>query len=100
MFYSSSRDLSVYASLHFYDHLCAATTVFLDAQNISDDHPAVEIFHDLETKVYYFDENLSGHIMELARHIMHAILRWTDMLNCHMKVGEPVLWIYVSDTTS
>ena len=69
-------------------YVTAATTVFLDAQNISDDYPALEIFHDLETKPYRFNKN-SRNNMELAQHIMHAILRWTDMLNCHMKVGAP-----------
>ena len=72
---------------HFYDHLCAATTVFLYGQNISDDYPTVEILHDLETTAYYVDENSSSHI--LARHIIQAILRWANMLNCDPKVGAP-----------
>ena len=29
--------------------------------------------------------------MELARHIMQAILRWIDMLNCRKKVGAPCI---------
>ena len=72
------------------DHLYAATTVFLHAQNISDDHPAVEILHDLETIACY---NLLG---RLARCIIQAILRWADMLNCRLKVGAPyVLWFHL-----
>ena len=84
---------------HFYDHLCAATTVFLYAQNISDDHPAVGILRDLETTAYYVDEDMSGHI--LMRRIIQAILKWADMLNCCLKVGVPyVLWFNFSDATS
>ena len=56
--------------------------VFLHAQNISDDHPAVELFHYLETTAYY---KLSGYI--LARHIIYAILRWANMLNHRLEVG-------------
>jgi hypothetical protein len=75
--------------------------VFLYAQKISDDHPAVEILHDLETTAYYVDNNPSGHILRLARCIIQAILRWTDMLNCRLKIGAPyVLWFHFSDTTS
>jgi hypothetical protein len=89
-----------YVDRHLYDHLCAATTGFLrvHARNISDDHPAVEILHDLETTAYYVDESKSG---RLARSIVHVILRWTDMLNCRLTVGGPyVLWFHFSDTTS
>jgi hypothetical protein len=70
-----------------YDHLCAATTDFLYAQNISDDHPAVEILRDLEITAYYVDENSSGY--NLARRIIQVILRWADMLNCRLKVDMP-----------
>ena len=65
----SSHELSDYVNFHFSDHLSAATTGFLYAQNI-DDHPAVEFLHDLETRTYYVDENLSGYI--LARCIFHG----------------------------
>ena len=58
---------------------------FLYAQNI-DDHPAVEILHDLETITYYVDENMSYWMAQVARDIIHAILRWADMLNCRLKV--------------
>ena len=93
-FWHSSNELSDYVDIHFYDHLCAATTVFLYAQNISDDHPAVEILHDLETAAYssyYVGKNLSGDI--LARRIIQAIFKWTNMLKCRLKVGaRDVLW--------
>ena len=49
-------------------------------QNISDNHPALEILHDLENTAYYVDKT-SGNI--LAQHIIQAILRWAEM----MKVG-------------
>jgi hypothetical protein len=81
--------LSDYADLHFYNHLCAATTVFLYGQNISDDHPAVEILHDLETSAYHVDKNSSGYILRLARCIIKVILRWANMLNCRLKVATP-----------
>ena len=51
----------------------------------------MEILRDLETTAYYLDENFSGDI--LARHTIHAILRWANMLNRSRKVGAPyVLW--------
>jgi len=80
-----SHDLSDYVNFHFYGHLCAATTIFLYARNISDDHPAVEILHDLETTAYYVDKNSSDFVLMLARCIIRAILRWTNMLNCCLK---------------
>ena len=86
-FRRSSYDISDYINFHFYNHLCAATTVFLYAQNISDDHPALEILHDLETTAYYANENSSGHILWLARCIIQAILRWASMLNSRLKVA-------------
>jgi hypothetical protein len=58
--------------------------VFLHAQNISDDHPAVEFLHELESTAYFVDKNLSGYI--LARCIIQAILGWANMLNC-LNVG-------------
>ena len=97
----SSHELSDYVYSHFYDHLSAATTVFLYEQNISDDHPAVEILHDLETTAYFVDENWSVYILRLARLIIQAILRWADMLNYRLKVGALyVLWFHFSDATS
>ena len=76
--------------------LCEATTVFLNAQNISGDHPALEILHDLETITYYIDESLSD---RLSRHIVQDILRWANMQNCSVKVGAPyILWCHFSDT--
>ena len=90
-FCRSSRDLvDYYIDLHFYGHLCAATTVFLDAQDISDEHPAIEILHDLETLTYSVDKDSPFFIFMQAQHIIiHVILRWADMLNCHLKVGVP-----------
>ena len=99
IFFKKSRfsyELSDYAYHHFYDHLCAATTVFRDGQNFSDDHPAVEILHHLETAAYYVDGKLSD---ELTRYIIQAILRWADMLYSRLKVGAPyVLWFLFFDT--
>jgi hypothetical protein len=67
-------------------------------QNVSDDHPAVEILHDLEMTAYYVDENSSGYILRLARSIIDAILSWANMLNCRLEVGAPyVLWFQFSD---
>ena len=92
---SSHDELSDYVYSHFYDHLCAATTVFLYAQNISDDHPAVEILHDLESTVYY---NLP---VRLARCIIQAILMWANMLNYRLEVGAPALLVVsIFDATS
>ena len=98
-YWCSRLDLSDYADPYFYNHLCAATTVFLDTQNISDDHPAVEFLHAMENTAYYYvDENWSGYI--LAQRIIQAILRWANMLNCRLEVGAPcVLWFHFSDTT-
>ena len=75
---------------HFYSHLCAATAALVYAQNISNDHPAVEIFQDLETRTYYV-QNLTGH---LEQRIIHTILKWATnvlCLNSRMKVGAPNL---------
>jgi hypothetical protein len=84
-----------------YNHLYAATTYFFTAQNISDNHPAVEILSDLEARPYYLDKNLLGQKLHLARRTFLAILRWADMLKCRLKVGAPyVLWFHFSDTTS
>jgi hypothetical protein len=80
----SSPEVFEYVYLHFYDHLCAATSGFLHVRNIPDDHPAVEILHDLETTAYHVDESLSGYI--IMRRIIQAILKWADMLNCRLKV--------------
>ena len=44
------------------------------------------MLHDLETTAYYVDERWSD---KFARHIVRAILRWANMLICHLKVGEP-----------
>ena len=101
-FCHSSDELSDYVSPHFYNHLCAATTVFLSAQNISDDHPAIKFLHDLETTPYYVDESLSDYNLKLARCIIQAILKWA---NSHLRtVGGAyspyVLWFHFSDTTS
>ena len=71
-------------------NLCAATSVSLSARNISDDHPAVQILHDLETTTYYVDENWSGNNM--ARCIIQAILKWTNMLYCCLKVTVPYVY--------
>ena len=91
--------LSDYVDRHFYDHICAATTAFF-AKNISNNHPAVEFLHDLETTAYYVDENSSGYI--LARRMIQSILSWANGLYRHLtwKVGAPyVLWFHFSDTT-
>ena len=56
----------------------------LYARNISDDHPAVQILHDLETKSYYVDEDMPGYI--LARQFIGTILRWAGMLGCRLMV--------------
>ena len=73
---------------------------FFNAQNISNDHPAVEFLRDLEATPYYFDENFLGRKIHLAQHIFQAILRWANKLKCHLKVSAPyVLWFYFSDTT-
>ena len=91
----SSHELSEYVCSHFYDHLCAATTGFLHAQNISDNHPAVEILCDMEITAYYVDKNSSVYILRLARCIILDILRWADMLNSCLKVCAPyLLWIF------
>ena len=55
---------------HFYNHLCKATADFLYGQNISGEHPSLELFHYLETTVY---NKLSG--SKLGRHVMYSILR-------------------------
>ena len=82
-------------SVHFHGHLYAATRVFLNARNIPEDHPAVEILKDMETTAYYVDRNSSGYI--LAQHIFQAILGWKDMLNHYLKVGAPfVLWFFLT----
>ena len=83
----SSHEVFEYVYLHFYDHLCAATRVFIHGKNIPDDHPAVEILRDLETTAYHVDENVSGYI--IMRRIIQAILKWADMLNYRLKVGTP-----------
>ena len=81
--------------------------ILLRAQNISDNHPAVELLHDLETTAYYVDKNLSGYSNRmLVRFIIQAssILKWTNtMLNYRLKVPQwvpYVLWFHFPDTTS
>ena len=75
---------------------------FLNAQNrdISNDHPTVEILHDMETTAYYVDENLSGYI--LVQFIIQANLRRvTNMLNWRLNVSASYLkFVFFSDTTS
>jgi len=71
------HDLSDYIVCHFYDHLCKATTDFLYEQNISDEHPASELLHFLETTAY---NNLSR--FNLGRPVMYSILQWENMLDC------------------
>ena len=72
-----------------YYHLRAATRDFLNAQNISDDHPAVEFLRDLEATAYYLDKKLLGQKLSLARPTFLAILKWADILHCLLKVGAP-----------
>ena len=60
--------------------------IFLYAQNIPDDHPAIEVLHDLETTAYYIDGDLPGY--NLA--IVQVILRWANMLNSRLKVVRPM----------
>ena len=70
--------------------------VFLYPQYISDDHPAVEILHVMETTAYYADKN-SGYA--LRQYIIRDILRWANTI-C-LKVGALyVLWFHFSETTS
>ena len=76
-------------------HLCAATTDFFNAQNIFDDHPAIEILRNLEATAYYLDRNLLGQRLSLARRTFLAILRWADMLNCYLKVGAPHYFAFI-----
>ena len=79
-----------------YSHHC-----FFCAQNISDDHPAVAILHDLETTTYYVDKNSSDSSYMLARTIIQTILKWTNMLNSRLKVGALyVVCTHFSDKTS
>jgi hypothetical protein len=83
--------------------LYAVTTDFLNAQNISDDHPAVAFLRDLEATAlaYYPDENLLRQKIHLAILIFHAVLRSANNLKYRLKVGAPyVLWFNFSVTTS
>jgi hypothetical protein len=52
----------VYSPSHFSE----ATTVFFYQQNISDNHPAVEILRNLENTAHYVDKNLSGYVLTPA----------------------------------
>ena len=73
---------------------------FLNVQNVPDDHwhPAVEFLRDLEATAYYHDRNLLGEKIHLVNHTFRAILKWADLLKCHLKVGTPyVLWFHFSD---
>ena len=93
-----SHDLSEYITDHFYDHLCNATTDFLYEQGISNEHPALELLHYLETTAY---DDLSE--FKLGRHVMYSILRWANMLICHpsLEVDAPyLLCFHFSDPTS
>ena len=58
---------------------------FLHPQKISDDHPAIELLHGLETTAYHVVKSSSGY--PLVRCIIYAILRWANMLKRHLKVG-------------
>ena len=60
---------------------------YLNVQNISDDHPSVEILHHLENWAYSVGENMSVYIVRLARCIIQTILRWANKLNGRLKVG-------------
>ena len=68
------------------NHLCEATTVFLHSKNISDDHPALEMLHDLETTTYY---NLP---VKLEQCITQAILRWADYYIKYSDVQVTLTW--------
>ena len=72
--------------------------VFRCPQYISDDHPAVEFLHVLETTAYYADKNSD---YTLRRYIIQAILSWANILKNRLKVGASyVLWFHFSETTS
>ena len=73
---------------------------FLYPQYISNDHPAMDFLHNLETKSYYVDKDSLG--VTLGGCIMKAILRWANMLKCHMKVCSSMYcgFLHFSDTTS
>ena len=66
--------------------------VFFHSQNISADHPAVEILHDLETTSYCVDKKSSGYILRLVRCVIQTILKWANMLRSRleMPVGSAV----------
>ena len=85
---ASSHKLSAYVVEYFYDHLCKATTDFVYGQNISDEHPALELILYLETTAYNI---LSG--LKLGQHVMFSILRWENKLNCrpNLEVDAPYL---------
>ena len=77
---------------------------FFNAWDICVGRPALELFHDLETTVYYVDES-SESSCRLARCIIEDILKWADRMKCHLEltceVGALyVLWFHFSDTTS
>ena len=95
---ASSHKLSAYVVEYFYDHLCKATTDILSGQNISDEHPALELLHYLETIAY---NKFSG--FNLGQRFMYSVLRWENVLNSRpsLKVDVPyLLRIHFSDTNS
>ena len=53
----------------------------------------MEILHDIETSAYCIDENSSDDSEnssddpDIKLSIIKAILKWEDMLNCHLKAG-------------
>lgn len=92
----SSLDLAEYVRSNLYQHLCAATEIFLSGQNIPGDHPAVSILDDLDRTTYYhLDANQSHCISYLAQYTIRSVVRWADMLNGHLKVGALcILWFH------
>ena len=45
------------------------------ADESPDDHPALNIIRDLETRAYYVDKSLSS---PLSRFIIRTVLRWAE----------------------
>ncbi|KAF8816521.1 hypothetical protein BYT27DRAFT_7182095 [Phlegmacium glaucopus] len=82
-----SYDLVTYVHRNLYDHLYAATKDFLSGENIPGDHPAVQLFNNLDGITCVHQSHFKS---SLAAYTIRSILKWADMLNRCLKVTVPI----------
>ncbi|KAF8801464.1 hypothetical protein BYT27DRAFT_7147456 [Phlegmacium glaucopus] len=79
-----SYELLEYVQFNFDQHLWAATEDLLSGKNIPGDHPAVQLFNNLDSTTYY-DPHRPRFVSSLAVYTIRSVLRWADSLNRCLK---------------